>query len=111
DVRSNVTTDQHLNYFNRAAFAIPAVTSPFGTLGRNVVYGFPLRQTNLVLAKNFAMPFINDGARLQFRGEFYNLFNQTNFTAPDVNLASANFGRVGSTLDPRFVQLALKLSF
>ena len=66
---------------------------------------------NLVLAKNFGMPFINEGARLQFRGEFYNLFNKTNFGAPDVNLASANFGRVGATLDPRFVQLALKLSF
>ena len=111
DVKGNATTDRHLAYFNRSALAIPAVTAPFGTLGRNVVYGFPLYQTNLVLAKNFAMPFINEGARLQFRGEFYNLFNQTNFTAPTVDLTSANFGRVTSTLDPRFVQLALKLSF
>jgi hypothetical protein len=111
DIRNVTSTDQHLAYFNRAAVAIPPVTAPFGTLGRNVVYGFPLYQTNLVLAKNFPLRFINEGARVQFRGEFYNLFNRTNFTAPEVNLASANFGRVGSTLDPRFVQLALKLSF
>lgn len=111
DVRNYTSTDQHLAYFNRAALAIPPVTAPFGTLGRNVVYGFPLYQTNMVLAKNFSLPFINEVARLQFRGEFYNLFNKTNFTAPEVNLASANFGRVTSTLDPRFVQLALKLSF
>jgi len=111
DLLSNMGTDRHLGYFNRAALATPAVTAPFGALGRNVVYGFPLRQTNLVLAKSFRLPVINEGARLTFRSEFYNLFNQTNFAAPDVNLASASFGRVGSTLDPRFVQLALKLSF
>ena len=87
------------------------MTAPFGTLGRNVVYGFPLYQTNMVLAKSFGLPFINEGARLQFRGEFYNLFNRTNFTAPNTDLNSANFGRVASTLDPRFVQLALKLQF
>jgi outer membrane receptor protein involved in Fe transport len=104
-------TERYLSYFNRSALAIPPVTAPFGNLGRNVVYGFPYYQTNMVLAKNFAMPFINEGARLQFRGEFYNLFNRTNFTAPNVDLTSANFGRVSSTLDPRFVQLALKLQF
>lgn len=104
-------TDRHLGYFNRAALAVPAVTAPFGNLGRNVAYGFAQRQTNLVLAKHFRMAFLNEGARITFRGEFYNLFNQTNFLAPDVNVASANFGRVGSTFDPRFIQLALKLSF
>lgn len=111
EIRNNVSTDRHLAYFNRSALATPAVTSPFGSLGRNVVTGFPLRQTNLVLAKHFKLPVINEGARLSFRGEFYNLLNQTNFLAPDVTVTNANFGRVSSTFDPRFVQLALKLSF
>lgn len=111
DILQNTGTDRHLGYFNRAALATPAVTAPFGTLGRNVVDGFAMKQTNLVLAKSFGMPFITEGARLTFRSEFYNLFNQTNFGAPDVNLANANFGRVSSTFDPRFIQLALKLSF
>ncbi len=99
------------NYFNRANLAIPPVTSPFGNLGRNVAFGFPLYQTDLVLSKSFAMRFINEGAKLQFRSEFYNLFNKTNFAQPEINLASANFGRVASTFDPRFVQFALKLQF
>lgn len=111
DVKSNVSQDRHLAYFNRSALAIPAVTSPFGNLGRNVVYGFPMRQTNFVLAKHFPIRPLGESARLTFRGEFYNLFNQTNFLAPDVNVANATFGRVGSTFDPRFVQLALKLTF
>lgn len=110
-IKSDVTQDRHLAYFNRSSLAIPAVTSPFGTLGRNVVYGFPFYQTNMVVAKNFGLGALREGARLQVRGEFYNLFNQTNFTAPNTDLTSANFGRVASTFDPRFVQLALKLSF
>jgi hypothetical protein len=101
----------YTNYFNRANLAIPAVTAPFGNLGRNVAYGFPLYQTDLVLAKSFRLPVINEGARLQFRSEFYNLFNRTNFTAPTVDISSASFGRSGSTFDPRYIQLALKLIF
>ena len=99
------------NYFNRANLAIPAVTSPFGNLGRNVAYGFPLYQTDLVLSKSFAMPIINEGARLQFRSEFYNMFNKTNFLQPTIDLSSGNFGRVGGTFDPRYIQFALKLIF
>ena len=49
-------------------------------------------------------------SRLTFRGEFFNLFNTTNFTAPTTDFRSANFGRVGSTFDPRAVQFALRLS-
>jgi hypothetical protein len=101
----------YTNYFNKANLAIPSVTAPFGSLGRNVAYGFPLYQTDLVLAKNFALPMINESARLQFRSEFYNLFNKTNFTAPTVDLSSASFGRSGSTFDPRYIQFALKLVF
>jgi hypothetical protein len=101
----------YLNYFNRANLATPAVTAPFGNLGRNVAYGYGLYQVDFVMAKNFALRFINEGARLQFRGEFYNFFNRTNFQSPAVNIAAANFGRVTSTEDPRSIQLALKLIF
>jgi hypothetical protein len=101
----------YLNYFNRANLAVPSVTAPFGNLGRNVAYGFGLYQVDFVLAKSFALPAIGESARLQFRGEFYNLFNKTNFQAPQVNIAAANFGRSTSTEDPRYVQLALKLVF
>ena len=99
------------NYFNKANLAIPAVTAPFGTLGRNVAIGFPLYQTDLVLAKNFQLRPLGEQARLQFRSEFYNLFNRTNFTAPTVDLSSASFGRSISTFDARYIQFAIKLIF
>lgn len=111
DLVASTGTERYLGYFNRAAVSVPAVTSPFGTLGRNAAYGFGLAQVNLVLSKSFRVPVINEGARLAFRSEFYNLLNRTNFAAPDTNVANASFGRVSSTFDPRFVQLALKLTF
>ena len=105
------STKDYTNYFNRANLATPPVTNPFGNLGRNVAYGFPLYQTDFTIAKNFPMRFINEGARLQFRSEFYNFFNKTNFAAPTVDLSSGNFGRSTSTFDPRYIQFALKLQF
>ena len=63
---------------------------------------------NLGIFKNFA---ITEQHRLQFRAEFFNTFNQTNFGNPVTNLISPAFGRISSAADPRLIQLALKYSF
>lgn len=98
-------------YFDRTNISIPTADRPFGNLGRNAVYGFPFYQVDLGVQKNFALRFINEEARLEFRTEFFNLFNRTNFSAPNTDARSAAFGRVSSTFDPRIVQFALKLHF
>jgi hypothetical protein len=99
-----------VQYLNPAAVSIPTADQPFGNLGRNVVYGFPLYQTDFAMQKNFPVP-LGEQGRLQVRAEFFNLFNKTNFNAPIVDRRNANYGRVGSTFDPRIIQLALKLFF
>ncbi|NBO65668.1 MAG: TonB-dependent receptor, partial [Acidobacteria bacterium] len=98
-------------YFDRTNITIPTADKPFGNLGRNAVYGFPFYQVDLGVQKNFALRFINEEARLEFRTEFFNFFNRTNFSAPNTDARSAAFGRVSSTFDPRIVQFALKLHF
>jgi hypothetical protein len=61
--------------------------------------------------KNFA--FGESGQRyIQFRAEFFNIFNRTQFGFPGQTAGSSNFGQVTSVAnDPRLVQFALKLNF
>jgi hypothetical protein len=49
---------------------------------------------------------------LQFRVEFFNIFNRTQFAAPNTTLGSASFGEINATNgNPRLIQLALRFSF
>ena len=111
---------------NRAAFAIPAGQQTHGSLGRNVLRAFPLRQVDFTLRRQFNF---GERANLQFRAELFNVFNHPSFGAPDTNLANRLFGvstqmfgrglgqgGVNGGLNPlyaigapRSVQLALKL--
>jgi TonB dependent receptor. len=59
-------------FLNPAAFAIPA-PGRIGNLGRNVLHGPILSQFDLTLQKQFA---VSEKAKLEFRGEIYNLFNR-----------------------------------
>jgi hypothetical protein len=98
-------------YFNTAALQLPSVNQPFGNAGRNIARGDSYYQFDFGLQKNFALPFINEGSKLEFRTEFFNLFNKTNFGAPNSTFATAAFGQVRSTTPARQIQFALKLSF
>jgi hypothetical protein len=60
--------------------------------------------------KQFALPWEKSG--LNFRAEFFNLFNHPQFGMPVNDISASGFGSVNSTVNnPRVVQLALKLSF
>ncbi len=48
---------------------------------------------------------------MQFRIEAFNLFNHTNFRAPNTNRSAGTFGTITSTYDPRQLQLGIKLLF
>ncbi len=63
---------------NRAAFAIPS-TFGQGTFGRNVVRGFPLRQIDFALRRQFKF---SESTSLQLKGEVFNILNTPNFADP-----------------------------
>lgn len=99
-----------LAWFDRAAFAQPAAGA-YGNAGRNVVLGPPAATANLGFFKSFHLPG-REGLRLQFRSEFFNLFNSVNLGTPNNNLRSgATMGRITSADDARLIQFALKLLF
>lgn len=111
-VGGDIYTDQKdaSAYFNRAAFAIPSSSQPFGNLGRNVARTESIFNFDLGLHKEF--PLWGESTRLQFRSEFFNLFNTTNLGAPSQNVSNGNFGTITSLSSPaRQIQFALKLVF
>jgi hypothetical protein len=73
------------NFLNPAAFAIPA-PGTYGNLSRNAFKGPNFSQFDLILAKRIP---IKESVNLEFRSEFFNLFNHTNFANPSSTLNSA----------------------
>jgi hypothetical protein len=108
------------NWFNPCAFQ-EAPAGELGTAPRAPVYGPHFVNTDLSLVKNFVLPF-REGMGLQFRAEFFNLFNHPNFYLSGdggfgamQNIASSSsFGIVNDTVGTdkaRVMQFALKLKF
>lgn len=98
-------------WFNPAAFAVNAAGT-FGDTGKGAYYGPSLQSWDMGLFKNFRM---NADMNVQFRAEFFNVFNQVNFDLPNTNVSGANFGRITRTDpgfgDPRIIQFGLKFVF
>jgi hypothetical protein len=100
-------------------------TGRVGTASRNAFYGPGLVNYDFTAAKNFAV--WRERTKLQFRADFFNLFNHTNFANPVGNESSATFGQITQTVGsavatavgttagalggPRQIQLALRLTF
>lgn len=106
----NLPGDQRTieRYFDTSAFAAP-VPGKFGTSGRNVLIGPGINNWNFSILKNIP---IRETMNLQFRSEFFNLWNHTQFFAPGTSVsAPLSFGRISSARSPRNIQLALKLNF
>ncbi|MBK7931196.1 MAG: TonB-dependent receptor [Bryobacterales bacterium] len=102
--------EQVLAWFNRAAFANPAAGT-FGNVGRNALIGPGAFNTNMGLFKSFLIP-STERVRVQFRSEFFNLFNNVNLGKPNGALnAGANMGRITTADQARVIQFALKLLF
>jgi hypothetical protein len=91
------------DWFNPAAFALQ--TTPYGTVGRDTVWGPGLQSWDLGLAKRFP---ISEQRYFQFRGEAFNTFNHVNYQPPINTVGSSGFGTITSALPGRNVQLGLK---
>jgi hypothetical protein len=96
--------------FNTLCFVIPA-TGFFGNTGRSVLNGPGGNNWDLGLGKMFPLP-ITEQTKLDFRGEFFNAFNHTQFSLPNADSsAGPNFGRVSGAHTPRLIQLGVKVIF
>ncbi|HXB69512.1 MAG TPA: carboxypeptidase-like regulatory domain-containing protein [Candidatus Acidoferrales bacterium] len=100
-------TQNRLQWFNTAAFAIPA-NGTWGSSGRNILSGPAQDTVDLSL---FKIVRISERFRLQIRPEFFNLLNRVNFGLPGSTVASPTYGVITSAGDARVIQLALRLVY
>jgi hypothetical protein len=139
--KSKLPGTGYIQYINYAAFVLPPtkdaagnLLSPFGNTSRNPGRTPAFYQTDLALNKKFNIPV--ESMKLEFRTEFYNLFNHTNYYLPSSGLGGtlgtttstfapgatvpissvtggtpSSNGQVTSTFQPRIIQFGLKLSF
>jgi hypothetical protein len=95
-------------WFNKAAFVSPAQYT-FGNEGRDMVVGPPVNNVDLSLFKVFT---VTEHESFQFRAEFFNALNHSQFALPAATLGVPTFGQISSTLHPaRQIQLSLKFLF
>lgn len=91
-------------------FAQPAVGT-YGDVGKDTFRGPSTWNVDSGVYKNFHPIPSNETFRVQFRGEFFNLFNHTELHDPSTTLSSSSFASIRGANDPRIIQLALKLFF
>jgi hypothetical protein len=137
---SRAANTGYVNYVNLKAFILPPtkdaagnLLSPFGNASRNPGRSPAFYETDLALNKTFTTPV--QGLKVEFRTEFYNLFNHTNLylpgtisgtlgttaqtlgvgaLAPESAITGgvpSGGGQVTSTFEPRIIQFGLKILY
>jgi len=110
-IKSGDVADRWKAYFDPSAFMQPPLFTPdWGQLGRNIIRGPKQIDTDLSIMKSIP---VTESQKVEFRAEFFNLFNNVNFANPvSIIYPSSNFGSiVSTTTGPRVVQFALKYNF
>ena len=104
-------------YFDPSQFVLPP-PGYFGNLGRLTVIGPGLFTWDFSLVKNSRVSWVSEAANLQFRAEFFNLFNRANFMMPfnqpltRTGAVDSRAGVIDLTKTPsRQIQFAMKLVF
>lgn len=101
-------------YLNIAAFRQPAPFT-FGDVGRVEpdLRGFSLWNEDVAIIKRTFIPSISERFNVEFRAEFFNIFNRTVFSDPARNINSLpSFGKVsGQRNEPRNLQFMLSINF
>jgi len=108
-------------YFCGPNQTCPFADAPLGSLGgpRTLCCGPGINNWDMSFQK---ITPLGEGRHIEFRAEFFNLFNHAQFLNPDGNIsdgifdpsnpsAIADFGFIKHTRDPRSIQFALKFSF
>ena len=97
-------------WFNTAAFQPVTPCAGYGNSGRNILRGPGINNWDFSLVKNTHLA---ETFNLQFRSEFFNLWNHPGFQTPISDITSPSFGQITATRpdSEREIQLVLRLEF
>lgn len=96
-------------FFDPASFSEDNTFGRIGSSPRTICCGPHISNTDFAIMKTFG---ISETKRVDFRAEFFNIFNHTQFFNPDGNFSDGSqFGQVTQARDPRLMQFALKFFF
>ncbi len=90
-------------------FAVASAPGVPSNAGRNLIETPGRKNLDLMVARNFAMPW--ERHELQFRFESFNFTNTPNFGRPATGVGTPTVGRITTAEDPRRIQFALKYVF
>lgn len=96
-----------LAWYNPKCFAEQSLYT-YGDLGRNTMRGPDELDFDMSLFKNFK---VTESKSLQFRAEFFNIFNRVNFSPPSSTVGAPGFMQIFSAGPARIIQFALKFYF
>jgi hypothetical protein len=112
---AGTATDPALTHWFDTSFNVPggAWATPkqftYGNGGRNILRGPSRKNLDFSVLREER---ITERFRVQFRGEFFNVFNHPQFDLPNATIGSAAAGVISSTVgSPRDIQLSLRLKF
>ena len=91
-------------YFLPNAF-VSGPVGAFGDANRRFFHGPGIVNTDIGASKRIP---ITETMAIDLRGEFFNIFNHTQFNNPDGNFSSSLFGVVTSARDPRIGQVSAR---
>jgi hypothetical protein len=95
-------------WFDSSAFGVPAPFT-FGNSAANVLYGPGVTNLDVTVARTFR---VTEKVSLDFRSEFFNLFNEAHFNFPNAVVNTPNSGTIAETASSaRQIQFGLKLVF
>ncbi len=94
-------------YFNTSLFT-PENVGQLGNSNRRFFHGPGIANWDFGLLKDLPL---TEAKKLEFRAEFFNIFNHANFGLPEGDIINSSFGFVTSARDPRIGQLAIKFLF
>jgi hypothetical protein len=105
---SGLSHAQMVDRFLNTSLFVSNAVGTFGNSGRNILRGPRSFNTDLGVIKNNNF---TDRMKLQFRAEFFNIFNNVNFNGPGSTVGTPGFGKITGARDPRILQLMLKVMF